>query len=395
MENYKDAPRTNWRTMNEGSISGKKRIGVVRPDPHGLLYAYCMQECRRSDFLDCGGQIYIMDNGFIPSLPLRGVSITGVCREMTRPSPNWKPEEYKAANDWCEKALWTPENFAKCFECPIYDTVEEMANPELFDGIMIGNCSWKAEDHVELAMPFIKAGIPIFIDKPFANNARDAARLLNAAREYNTPIFSSSILYFDDIQAELARKNLGRAHMLIASFERPLAHRKGSVHLLSTLLGAMRVTNGHDHKVESIRYIGNGAPAMSRDEAHHDAYCVTFDDGTLGILNAEGFGEYGFEIKAFCERGTATQYSEIPAMRGGIIYIAQEFVNMMYTKNPPLDYDRLFEIVAVLDAGIRSRDEGREVTLDEIAAEVGWVYGGKDHDPDAERFIPKERGGRG
>ena len=68
---------------------------------------------------------------------------------------------------------------------------------------------------------------------------------------------------------------------------------------------------------------------------------------------------------------------------------------MMYTKNPPLDYDRLFEIVAVLDAGIRSRDEGREVTLDEIAAEVGWVYGGKDHDPDAERFIPKERGGRG
>jgi hypothetical protein len=50
--------------------------------------------------------------------------------------------------------------------------------------------------HLEQARPVIKAGKPLFVDKPVAGTLADAVALYKLAQEYNVPCFSSSSLRF-------------------------------------------------------------------------------------------------------------------------------------------------------------------------------------------------------
>ncbi|MCL2518263.1 MAG: Gfo/Idh/MocA family oxidoreductase [Oscillospiraceae bacterium] len=338
-------------TMTMNLIQKKKRIGVVKTDNHGLIYAYCLGKADRYEFLQAGGQLYILENEWSPVIPLRDSEITGC----------WSKTGMKGISPAC-----TEENFARAFNCKIYDTLEEMADPDLFDGILVGNCGGYGEDHLELCMPFIKKGIPIFIDKPFAINATDAAALLNAAREYNCPVFSSSILLYDICNKKLLTKNYGKCSFVVSTFKSPMESRNASVHTLSALLGAVRFSNGDDYKINFIEHIGT---------EKNEIYRLEFNDGTVGIMNMEGFGTYAFHVQVYAERGISSEYTTEPTLRTGIIDIAAEFLHMIDTRKPPLAYDRIFEFVATIDAGLRSKTEHRAVTLQEIADEAGWIFG--------------------
>lgn len=49
-----------------------------------------------------------------------------------------------------------------------------------------------ARYHVAAALPFVEAGIPTFVDKPFCYRAAEGKKLLRAARKHGTPISSFS-----------------------------------------------------------------------------------------------------------------------------------------------------------------------------------------------------------
>ena len=49
-----------------------------------------------------------------------------------------------------------------------------------------------AKYHLEPALPFVKAGIPAFIDKPFCFRVSEGKEFLKAAREAGTPVSSYS-----------------------------------------------------------------------------------------------------------------------------------------------------------------------------------------------------------
>ena len=59
-----------------------------------------------------------------------------------------------------------------------YDSLEEMAGH--VDIAFIQSCDW--DRHIELAMPFLRAGVPVFIDKPIAGNLRDCLELERRAK---------------------------------------------------------------------------------------------------------------------------------------------------------------------------------------------------------------------
>lgn len=61
--------------------------------------------------------------------------------------------------------------------------------------------------HLEQVLPVLKAGKPVFIDKPIAGSLTDAVAIFEAARKYKVPLFSSSSLrYTDGAQAIRAGK---------------------------------------------------------------------------------------------------------------------------------------------------------------------------------------------
>jgi hypothetical protein len=52
--------------------------------------------------------------------------------------------------------------------------------------------------HLEQSLPVLKAGKRVFIDKPFAASLSDAYSIVEAAKHYNVPMFSSSSLRYID-----------------------------------------------------------------------------------------------------------------------------------------------------------------------------------------------------
>ncbi len=62
------------------------------------------------------------------------------------------------------------------------------------DGMLIE--SLEGEMHLEKARPFLRAGIPCFIDKPFSGSVDTAKAILELSTKHNAPVFSSSSLRF-------------------------------------------------------------------------------------------------------------------------------------------------------------------------------------------------------
>lgn len=64
--------------------------------------------------------------------------------------------------------------------------------------------------HLEQALPVLKAGKRMFIDKPLAADLKEARAMFEASRKYNSPIFTSSALRFDPSVQRVAAGAIGR-----------------------------------------------------------------------------------------------------------------------------------------------------------------------------------------
>jgi predicted dehydrogenase len=73
---------------------------------------------------------------------------------------------------------------------------EEMMNS--VDAVLLARDD--AENHPEMVAPFLKAGLPVFVDKPFALSQDDASSMLKQ-QQYETQIFTcSSLRYAQELQ---------------------------------------------------------------------------------------------------------------------------------------------------------------------------------------------------
>lgn len=63
-----------------------------------------------------------------------------------------------------------------------------------------------AKYHLEAATPFVKAGIPTFIDKPFCYRVEEGKAFLKLARERNTPVSSFSSIAHSDATYDIKKQ---------------------------------------------------------------------------------------------------------------------------------------------------------------------------------------------
>ena len=64
--------------------------------------------------------------------------------------------------------------------------------------------------HLAEALPVLKAGKLMFIDKPFASSLADAMVIFNAAKKYNVPTFTASSLRYITGAKEVADGKIGK-----------------------------------------------------------------------------------------------------------------------------------------------------------------------------------------
>lgn len=95
-----------------------------------------------------------------------------------------------------------------------------------------------SENHLKYAEPFLRAGLPIYIDKPIALSVEDLERLY-ALEQYPGQIFTCSALRFSKelILTEADRKELGQIKNITAFT--PKSWNKYAVHIIEPVLNML------------------------------------------------------------------------------------------------------------------------------------------------------------
>ena len=232
----------------------------------------------------------------------------------------------------------------------VYHTPEEMV--QRVDAAMV--CSYDPADHHRLAMPFLRAGIPTFIDKPFTDNLDEAREMVATARATGAMLFSSSPWKWSPAIQDLAASlgSLGSVRTVVASgpgIEGPFFY----------------VT----HSVETLQYLfGVGVEHVSciRDDLHH-AITLRYRDGRIGFVNAMRDISWVRHAVVYGENGYLEADVSNPHRDEGQVRTVVEFIHAVRSGKPPLPLEYPEEATKIMVAAERSADRGGErVYLEEL-----------------------------
>lgn len=208
--------------------------------------------------------------------------------------------------------------------------------------------------HFEQALPVLKSGKRLFIDKPIAGSLADAVAIFGASRKYHVPLFCSSSLRF------------GR---------QTLAARDGKI---GTILRCETTSPCHlekthpdlywygVHGVESLfTVMGTGCKSVRRTVSTptEDVVVGTWEGGRTGTFRGTrpngGYGGTAHGANATLKIG---QYE-------GYRPLVVEIVKFFKTGVPPVSEEETLEIYAFMTAADESkRRHGAEVTLESVLA---------------------------
>lgn len=203
--------------------------------------------------------------------------------------------------------------------------------------------------HLEQALQVIKAGKPLFIDKPVAANFKDASTIFSAAKKAGVPVFSSSSLRYTPGAQDIAKGKLGK--VLGADTYSPCTLE--STHSDLFWYGI--------HGVETLfTVMGTGCKEVVRIYTPGTEMVIgTWNDGRIGTFRGTRTGKHIYGGTAFGEKGAATVGDY-----GGYNPLLIKIVEFFKTGIAPVSPEETLEIYAFMEAAAISKDKnGAPVSL--------------------------------
>ena len=200
-----------------------------------------------------------------------------------------------------------------------------------------------AKYHLEAATPFVKEGIPTFVDKPFCYRVEEGREFLAMAREAGTPVTSYSTIAQTaatfDIREQVATIN--DITQVVRYGPVDLDSKYGGiffygVHLVQPLLYVF----GED--VEKVQVTKEGT---------HGSATLVFGSGLYATLIFKR-ASYGWETYVETENGLTELKSRVQETDPPKQYV--DMVEMFRTGKEPRSHESILKCVAVLEALERS-----------------------------------------
>ena len=210
------------------------------------------------------------------------------------------------------------------------------------------------DDHVRRVAPFIEAGLPVFVDKPMATNIPDLRQFLKWHLDGATILSTSGMRYAPEMRlTEEQRAHLGDLRW-ITSFTCKTWERYG-IHALEAVAPLV------DREFVSVQTISDDGGDIIHI-THHTGARIT-----IGAIH-DAYGSFG-AVHLYGTKGqlALTMKDTYTAFRDQLL----AFIELLRTGARPLPFADTVELMAVIIAGRRSREQnGQPILIKDILHEV-------------------------
>lgn len=203
-------------------------------------------------------------------------------------------------------------------------------------------------EHVERCKPFFDAGIPVFIDKPLVNTEEDLKTFIKWRKEGKKFITSSCLRYAKEYEPYYQSSYEMGKLMYICS---PMSKRWEEYGI---------------HAVEQMYPIlGKGFISVQNTGVYEQAQVHLVHKNGCRVDIPQGIGMAGAGILMIGTKGS--NYVQCKDSYYAFKKQLDLFVKWLRTGEEPVDFNDTVEMIKIIIAGLRSREEnGRVVYLDEI-----------------------------
>ncbi len=235
----------------------------------------------------------------------------------------------------------------------IVDTIEELCGQ--VDAVLIESVDGRP--HLEQARPVLKAGKPLFIDKPVAGSLRDAIEIYRLAKEQKVPVFSASSYRFYDSLIELKKADVGEIRSVISYGPAHLEPHHPDMYWYGV------------HPTEALyTLMGKGCQTVVRTATPDtDVITGSWMGGKIGILHALRTGSTPSKVIVFGSKAVAEQKGS-----GDYAPLVREIIKFFQTGVAPVSAEETLEMFTFMEAADESkRQGGQPVQLSEVLKKNG------------------------
>jgi hypothetical protein len=248
----------------------------------------------------------------------------------------------KVTHAWTQEKAQTEKLCRACLIPHAVVKYEDMVG--CVDAVIIARDDY--ENHLEMAMPFLEAGLFVFVDKPLSLDAKELGKF--SPYLYSGKLMSCSGLYYakelDEVRAGL--QNYGRLKLIrgavVSMWE------KYGVHMLYAIFSFIR---SRPLSVISL-------------EALHFSAAIGMEDGCLVQIDALEDSPKTFSIDIWGEKSRSSHeiVDNFSMFRRMLWHFSQSIKNGKSAMNP----ETTLNIMRILIAGRVAKKEKRKVLLHEI-----------------------------
>ncbi len=201
--------------------------------------------------------------------------------------------------------------------------------------------------HLERVTPFLRAGVPAFVDKPFACSLEDAQAMYTLARESGVSLWSSSGMRFasEILDFQQRSKLYGELHGVLTYG--PAKRVDGNPGLLHYGI----------HTTEMLcTLMGPGCQSVTTQHvAGADVVCGEWADGRLATLRGLRAGSTAYGFTAFCQHGVIPQPT---SARFSYRNLCANIVETLRTGKSPVTPEQTLEVIGFALAALESEQAG-------------------------------------
>lgn len=239
------------------------------------------------------------------------------------------------------------------YNVKIVDSIEELC--QQVDFVLLESVDGRP--HLEQAKPVIKAGKPLFIDKPMAASLRDAVEIFKLAKAAKVPVFSASSLRFGKATQAVRGGSIGKVTSAETSSPATLEPHHPDLFWYGI------------HGVESLfTVMGAGCESVKRGTTADGKIEVrgTWAGGRTGTFREPAKGHtYGGTAKG--EKGEAAV-----GAYDGYAPLLVEILKFFQTGVAPVPERETLEILAFMEAADASKQaNGAEIKIADILKKAG------------------------